>query len=320
MSESPSGEAPIEIEVPSVLVGERLDRTVALLFNLSRSAVASLISEGRVTVSGAVLKGSTKLEEGTIRVALPPVDSLLPLPDPTVKFEVVYADDALYVINKPAGLVVHPAPGAMNGTLVNGLLHLDPAIAAVGDAQRPGIVHRLDRDTSGLLIVARTNEAYAYFVDALSRHDVGRVYLALVHGDLADDQGVIDAPIGRDQRVRTRMGVRRDGKPARTAFQVLQRVHTPAAMTLVRCELETGRTHQIRVHLAAVKHPVIGDSTYAARRATYGIPRTFLHAAALSFQHPTDSCPMEFHAALPNDLMHWVKNTCAEIDVGLLSL
>ena len=173
MSESPSGEAPIEIEVPSVLVGERLDRTVALLFNLSRSAVASLISEGRVTVSGAVLKGSTKLEEGTIRVALPPVDSLLPLPDPTVKFEVVYADDALYVINKPAGLVVHPAPGAMNGTLVNGLLHLDPAIAAVGDAQRPGIVHRLDRDTSGLLIVARTNEAYAYFVDALSRHDVG---------------------------------------------------------------------------------------------------------------------------------------------------
>ena len=320
MIDTDSEDSPVEIEIPTLLVGERLDRAVALLFDLSRTAVSHLIADGRVTVNGDHLNASTRLPEGTIRVLVPEETSPYPLADPKVSFQIVHEDDAFFVVNKPAGLVVHPAPGALYGTLVNGLLHRDPKLSCVGDPLRPGIVHRLDRDTSGLLIVARTQDAYDYFVGALAEHAVERTYLALLYGHLADDSGVIDASIGRDPRQRTRMAVRRDGKPARTAFTVLQRIHEPAAMSLVRCRLETGRTHQIRVHLAAVGHPVVADGTYAPRRASAGVKRTFLHAAALRFEHPVSGEHIEFHAPLPGDLRHWVDTTATEIDQSLIDL
>lgn len=320
MPEQPAGSSPVEVEIPALLVGERLDRAVALLFGLSRTAVSHLIADGSVTVNGEHCKASARLPEGAICVNVPEESSPLPQADPKVAFQIVQEDAAFFVVNKPAGLVVHPAPGAMYGTLVNGLLSRDPNLAGVGDPLRPGIVHRLDRDTSGLLIVARTHDAYEHFVAALSEHEVERTYVALLYGHLADDNGVIDASIGRDPRQRTRMAVRRDGKPARTAFTVLQRITDPAPMSVVRCRLETGRTHQIRVHLAAIGHPVVADGTYAPRRARSGVKRTFLHAAALRFVHPSTGELVEFHAPLPGDLRHWVDHTATEIDAAAFDL
>jgi len=205
------------------------------------------------------------------------------------------------VVAKPAGLVVHPGPGHAHGTLVHGLLERFPEIATVGDPARPGIVHRLDRDTSGLLVVARTAEAYTGLVGALAARDVDRRYLALVAGELASPRGVVDAPIGRSTRQRTRMAVREAGRPARTGYEV--RAAWPAAgVSLLECRLETGRTHQIRVHLAAIGHPVVGDGAYGGRRLDDGPSRPFLHAFALGFAHPVDGRPLAFEDPLPGDL------------------
>lgn len=290
--------------VPAALAGERLDRVVALVLECSRSDAAAVVAAGGVRVDGEPqASGKVRVVEGQV-VEIDPTRlpvAELPAADPSVEFVVVHEDDHLIVIDKPAGLVVHPGAGNPRGTLVNGLLHRYPEIADVGEPHRPGIVHRLDVGTSGLLVVARTALAYHSLVDALSSRDVGRIYRALVWGVLDHPVGVIDAPIGRDQRDPTRMAVVVDGRPSRTHYAVERSFHQPKDASLVECRLETGRTHQIRVHLASIGHPVVGDAQYGGVRAGLRAARPMLHARQLGFDHPRTGERCEFTSDLPAD-------------------
>jgi 23S rRNA pseudouridine1911/1915/1917 synthase len=295
----------IEESVPAALAGERLDRIVAIITGASRADAATLVTAGGVRVDGTVVtSGKIRLETGQ-EVAVDP--DLLPRPslpqaDPSVDVVVVHADEDVIVVDKPAGLVVHPGAGNPDGTLVNGLLARFPEIASVGQPARPGIVHRLDVGTSGLLVVARTAVAYDLLVAALAARDVGRTYRTLVWGHPANPHGVIDAPIGRDHRDPMRMAVVVDGRPARTHFRVLRTYRERVDAAEVECRLETGRTHQIRVHLAAIGHPVVGDPLYGGVRTGISAPRPVLHAAELTFAHPSTGRTMRFESALPDDL------------------
>ncbi len=225
-----------------------------------------------------------------------------PVPDPGVAFGVVHEDDSVIVVDKPAGLVVHPGAGNRDGTLVNGLLARYPELAGVGNPDRPGIVHRLDAGSSGLLVVARTGAAVGALVTQFAAHTAGRRYQALVWGHPSAAHGIIDAPIGRDPGDPLKMALVAGGRPARTEYEVVARLAAPAAVALLACRLETGRTHQIRVHLAGIGHPLVGDSVYGDRRATLGLERPFLHAAELSFEHPATGARMTFTSPLPADL------------------
>ena len=225
-----------------------------------------------------------------------------PAPDATLPLDVVYFDDDVIVVNKRAGVVVHPGAGNNEGTLVNALLAQFPEIADVGEVIRPGIVHRLDIGTSGLLVVARSETAYTNLTEALSRHEVEREYIALAWGAFDSPTGVIEASIGRDHRDPLRMAVVREGKWARTHFAVEETFNVPAALTRLRCTLETGRTHQIRVHLLAVGHPVVGDATYGGAKSALVAPRPMLHATRLKFVHPVSGVTMEFVAEIPDDM------------------
>jgi 23S rRNA pseudouridine1911/1915/1917 synthase len=222
-------------------------------------------------------------------------------PDPAVVVPVVYADDDVVVVDKPAGLVVHPGAGHAAGTMVNGLLAAFPDLADVGDPARPGIVHRLDKDTSGLLVVARTPASYRTLTSALAKHAVEREYLALVWGRPDPPAGLVDAPIGRSGREPTRMAVSVRGRDARTGYATERSWEEPA-VALLRCRLETGRTHQIRVHLAAIGHAVVGDRQYRGVRPELRPPRIFLHATRLAFRHPADDRTVAFESPLPSDL------------------
>ena len=287
--------------VPESLAGERLDRAVALLTGWSRSEVQGLVDAGAVLVSGRPSAKSRRLVAGEVIELLggPEADAP-PGPEP-VPVDVRHEDDHVIVVDKPAGLVVHPGPGHAHGTLVHGLLDRFPDIAMVGQPARPGIVHRLDRDTSGLLVVARSPRAYDALVDALRAREVERRYRALVWGEPESPRGVIDAPIGRSPRRRTRMAVREAGRAARTGYEVRSAWSDPG-VALLDCALETGRTHQIRVHLAAIGHPVVGDAAYGGRRARLDVPRPFLHASELGFDHPVTGEHVRFESALPAEL------------------
>ena len=297
--------------IPAALANERLDRLVALVTGASRADAAVLVSAGGARVDAEVcVVGKLRLREGQeLRVD----DEFLPQParpqpDASVEVTVVYDDDQVIVINKQAGLVVHPGAGNPDGTLVNGLLARYPEIGAVGQAGRPGIIHRLDAGTSGLLVVARTEHAYGVLTAALAARDVGRAYLAVVWGTPASPNGVIDAPVGRDHRDPLKMAVVVDGKPARTHYRTLGSFRAAEANAGVRevseleCRLETGRTHQIRVHLAAIGHPVVGDGTYGGVRSAVTAPRPMLHAASLTFRHPVTNIEMTFDAVLAGDI------------------
>ena len=292
------------IVVPAALEGDRVDRALAFLTGWPRAAVQELIDDGAVTIDGRVVAKSYRLHEGERLVVLaePVLESeLRPEPDPTVAVSVRFADDDVVVVAKPAGLVVHPGAGHATGTLVNGLLALFPGMEAVGDPMRPGIVHRLDRDTSGLLAVARSERAYESLVSQLAARTVERLYAALVWGRLSSPRGLIDAPIGRSGARRTRMAVRNEGKQARTEYRVTDTFAVPEC-SLVECKLETGRTHQIRVHLAAIGHPVVGDGTYGGSRDQIPLGRPFLHAATLGFDHPATGERLRFEEPLPPEL------------------
>jgi 23S rRNA pseudouridine1911/1915/1917 synthase len=256
-----------------------------------------------VLVDGEPVAKSRRLaRDDIVEVLDEPVAPGRPQPDPTISIEVRHEDPDLVVLAKPAGLVVHPGAGHPDGTLVNGLLARYPELADVGDPARPGIVHRLDRDTSGLLVVARTQPAYEGLVEMLSLHDVERRYAALVWGHLASPRGVIDAPIGRSVRRPTRMAVREGGRGARTNYEVLTEYREPD-VSLLECRLETGRTHQIRVHLQAIGHPVVGDAAYGGARAALVLDRPFLHAGALAFVHPVTGESVRVEEPLPPDLV-----------------
>jgi 23S rRNA pseudouridine1911/1915/1917 synthase len=275
------------------------------------------VASGAVHVDGAVVtKGSTRVHEGADLVidAAPPTRIVTLEPDPTVDVTVVYEDDDLLVVDKPAGLVVHPGAGNDRGTLVQGLLARDPALASIGDPARPGIVHRIDKETSGLLVVARSSAGYAALSAAIAAHGVTRQYLALVWGEMDAASGLIDAPIGRSAREPTRMAVSARGREARTSYEVIAVYDEPAVVSVLRCTLDTGRTHQIRVHLQAIGHPVVGDRRYGGHREPFAdLGRFFLHAAHLGLDHPTTGAPLEFDSPLPPELESVVSRLTATV-------
>jgi 23S rRNA pseudouridine1911/1915/1917 synthase len=291
-----------QLAVPEALAGERLDRAVALLTGWTRSEVQELVEQGAVLVDGDRVPKSRKLETGSvIELLAEPAVAGLPVADPSIDVVVRHEDADVVVVAKPAGLVVHPGAGHPDGTLVNGLLARYPEIADVGDPARPGIVHRLDRDTSGLLVVARSPAAYTGLVEMLADHAVERRYDALVWGVPDSPRGVIDAPIGRSVRRPTRMSVREGGKVARTAYEVVDAFDDPGVARL-ECRLETGRTHQIRVHLQAIGHPVVGDPAYGGQRSAIALDRPFLHAGGLAFAHPVTGDPVSVEEPLAPEL------------------
>lgn len=296
---------PIVEAVPTALDGERLDRIVALLLDVSRSVAAVVIDAGGAQVDGeAATSGKIRLVEGQVVALDPdavPVDQP-PQADDTVEFGVIHDDEAIVVVDKPAGLVVHPGAGNEAGTLANGLLARYPEIVDVGERIRPGIVHRLDAGSSGLLVVAKTQEAADALIEQFADHSATRAYLALVWGHPDAPHGVIDAPIGRSRRDPLRMAVVADGRWARTEYRVLDRFDSPAELSLLECRLETGRTHQIRVHLSSINHPLVGDPTYGQRRPKLQVDRPFLHAAELSFVHPGTGEQVTYRSDLAADL------------------
>ena len=299
----------ISVEVPALLGGVRVDRGVAMVADVSRAVATQLIASGRVLVEEeTVTVGRTLLQEGSrLTVLLPEPGEDRVEAEPGVEFRVVHADADVVVIDKPAGLVVHPGAGHRAGTLVGGLMSRFPELAelvatGVCPADRPGIVHRLDKGTSGLMVVARTQPAYASLVAQLADRSMQRRYLALVEGSVADDRGRIEAPIGRSARAPTKMAVSAAGRPARTGYTVLERRSSPRSTTLLELSLETGRTHQIRVHLAAIGHPVVGDARYGEPDPRLPSGRFFLHAAGLAFTQPRSGERVEFSAPLPEDL------------------
>ena len=292
--------------VPEAMAGERVDRIVAMITGISRSEVAGLVDAREVLVDGVVVRSrSTRLAEGAlVEVDVPDrAEAARLVAEPEVAVPIAYEDDDLLVIDKPAGLVVHPGAGQRTGTLVHGLLARYPEIVGVGvDPARPGIVHRLDKGTSGLLLVARTPAAYEALVAALAARSVHRRYRALAWGTFDAIHGLIDAPIGRSSREPTRQAIDERGKEARTRYEVLTTFAEPVAVTELACTLETGRTHQIRVHLRSIGHAVVGDNRYDGARQSLPMARPFLHAELLELAHPVTGEPMSFSSPLPADL------------------
>jgi 23S rRNA pseudouridine1911/1915/1917 synthase len=310
---------PIQVvEVPLALVGQRIDRVVALVAGVSRSVASALVAEGQVTIDDVVVvRPSTRVAAGTrLSVVVDERDEAVTA-EPDLPLSLVHVDEAVVVVDKPAGMVVHLGSGARQGTLVNGLLARFPELAMVGPGDRPGIVHRLDKGTSGLLMVARTIEARASLTVQLQQRTVEREYLTLVWGDVDSERGVVDAPLGRSPGNAIRRAVVASGRPARTHYEVVARYRSAhaedsggvagvQAVTLLRCRLETGRTHQIRVHMQAIGHPVVGDPAYRGvqpgRELGLGSRRPFLHAALLGFEHPASGERLRFVSPLPADL------------------
>jgi 23S rRNA pseudouridine1911/1915/1917 synthase len=291
--------------VPRALDGQRLDRVVALVTGGSRSDAAALVDEGGVRIGGrAVTTRSHRVAEGDeLDIDVPDRPTAVELvAEPDVPVPVVHEDEHLLVVDKPAGIVVHPGAGQASGTLVNGLLARYPEMRGVGEPDRPGIVHRLDKGTSGLLAVARTQTAYDELVAMLAAHEVDRRYRTLVWGVPSSPTGLVDAPIGRSSRERTRMAVTARGKPARTFYEVVRAYEVPVEVSELICRLETGRTHQIRVHLASIGHRVVGDLRYGGERQSLPMARPFLHAEQLAFEHPVTGEPLSVTSPLPDDL------------------
>lgn len=289
-------------EIPEDLGGERIDKAVAVLCGVSRRVARSTIEAGGVQRRGDGLSPSDRVATGDVIEVELVEDDVAVEADREVEFAIAYEDDAVVVVNKPAGVVVHPGAGRSGGTLANGLLARFPEIADLGPEHRWGIVHRIDRDTSGLLIVAKTPISFEHLQAALKKRSVTRRYLALVAGRFTNSTGTIDAPVGRDHAHPTRMTVVEGGRHARTHYRRLADWETHDE-SLIGVTLETGRTHQIRVHMRAIDHPIIGDPVYGPGRRMAGDPgRTWLHAEALTFEHPSGSGPMTVHAALPADL------------------
>ncbi|MGH2511435.1 MAG: RluA family pseudouridine synthase [Candidatus Limnocylindrales bacterium] len=290
--------------VPAGPGPQRVDRFMADIAGLSRSYVQRLISEGRLTHAGSTLKANVLVNAGDVLDLDIPVPARLDVLGEAIPVVVVYEDADLLVVDKPSGLVVHPSPGHDSGTLVNALLGraAGAEYGGIAGVRRPGIVHRLDRDTSGLLMVAKTDVAQAGLMAQLKARRVKKTYLALVQGSVAAAVGRIEAPIGRDPKLRTRMAVVNDGRPSTTGYRVRERF---AGWTLLELDLITGRTHQIRVHLDAIGHPIAGDPVYGtgtSRRGPDGLERLFLHAWRLEFTSPSRGDLVRVRAELPAEL------------------
>lgn len=291
----------MNVTVPPTLDGERADKVVAELLELSRTKARRLIDEGLVTFGGDPVEAKQRLPQGATLHVVGTIEEASLQPE-EAPFRVVYEDAHLAVVDKPAGLVVHPGAGSPGVTLAAGLLHRYPQVEGVGEPDRWGIVHRLDRDTSGLLVVAFDQETLRSLQEALRRRAIHRSYLALVNGGFEAPLGTVDAPIGRDARRPTRRAVDLSGRPARTHYRRLAGWADPQ-VSLLDVRLETGRTHQIRVHLASIGHPIVGDRTYGTAGPDGVDPgRVWLHAAKLRFVHPKTGQTLELEAPLPADL------------------
>ena len=281
--------------------GERLDVFLARMDEtLSRSRVQRLIADGHVMVDGKTPKASQRLSEGaTVAVEMPEPEATDILPE-KIPLDILYEDEDVIVVNKARGMVVHPAAGVSRGTLVNALLAHCKDLSGINGALRPGIVHRLDKDTSGVMIAAKNDAAHRSLAEQIQQKTAKRVYWAILTGNIAEEEGVIHGAIGRNPKDRQKMAVvRENGKDATTKFRVLERF---GAYTLVECRLMTGRTHQIRVHMAYIGHPVVGDPKYGAKKCPFSIEGQALHSKTLMFTHPRTGERMEFEAPLPEDM------------------
>lgn len=291
--------------VPPEWDGSRADIVLSALSPLSRNAAQRLIAENRVTVGGTIIRKKDRLSAGSM------VEAELPDPEPdtalpeAIALDVFYEDADLLVLNKPKGLVVHPAPGHAGGTLVNALLHhCGDTLSGIGGVKRPGIVHRIDKDTSGLLIVAKSDFAHVALSAALRDHTIRRIYTCIAHGCPKRDTLTIDAPLGRHPVHRKKQAVLPDGRRAVTHVTVLSRHHPHSHL---RCELETGRTHQIRVHLAHIGHPIVGDSLYNTTRSAKESEGQLLHAGQLIFTHPRTGEELRFTAREPDEFAPFLR-------------
>ena len=292
--------------VTEELVGVRLDKVLNESFeDYSRSYLQQLIKEGRVLINGQVAKANYKCRlNDQIEINIPEPEVLDVIPE-EMDLDIVYQDDYVIVVNKPENMVVHPAPGSMSGTLVNGLMAQVTDLSGINGVLRPGIVHRIDKDTSGLLMVAKNDVAHESLVNQLVEKTVTRRYVALVHGVIPHDNGTIDAPIGRDPKDRKKMTVIEGGKHAVTHFKVLRRFKD---FTLIECRLETGRTHQIRVHMAYIGFPIAGDPLYGPSKTLTPNKGQFLHAETLGFEHPATGELLEFQVDIPEIFAQQLDN------------
>lgn len=291
--------------------GERIDKALATLeADWSRSQIQIWLKDGAVLVNGEPAKSNYKVKANdVINVTVPDVEAL-DIQAEDLNLEIVYEDEDVLVVNKPRGMVVHPAPGHTSGTLVNGLMHQVKDLSGINGVMRPGIVHRIDKDTSGLLMVAKNDKAHESLVDQLVKKTVTRKYTALVHGHIPHDKGTVDAPIGRDTRDRQSMAVIDKGKHAVTHFRVLERFGN---FTLVECRLETGRTHQIRVHMKYIGFPLAGDPKYGPKK-TIEFDGQALHAGVLGFIHPRTEEYLEFEAPLPAEFQGMLEEMKSTVD------
>ncbi|AKE23442.1 MULTISPECIES: RluA family pseudouridine synthase [Bacillus] len=295
----------IDITASEEQKSERIDKFLASSENdWSRTQVQQWVKDGQVVVNGSAVKANYKIQPGDqVTVTVPEPEALDVLAEP-MDLDIYYEDQDVLVVNKPRGMVVHPAPGHLTGTLVNGLMAHCTDLSGINGVMRPGIVHRIDKDTSGLLMVAKNDMAHESLVNQLVNKTVTRKYTAVVHGLISHDDGTIDAPIGRDKKDRQSMTVTRDGKSAVTHFHVLERFQD---FTLVECQLETGRTHQIRVHMRYIGFPLAGDPKYGPRK-TIDFNGQALHAGVLGFDHPRTGEYVEFEAPLPEDMAELIEN------------
>ena len=290
----------IELTAGSDAAGKRLDAFIAAETSFSRSAAQRLIESGDVLLNSRETAAKTKLREGDEISITPPPPAITDVVPQDIPLDIVYQDEDIAVINKPKGMVVHPAAGNPDGTLVNAILYHIKDLSGVGGEVRPGIVHRIDRMTSGLLVIAKNDNAHIFLSDELKTHAVSRVYYALCEGNFREDSGTVDAPIARSRTDRKRMAVDPSGRSAVTHWRVLERF---GEATLLKVELETGRTHQIRVHMAYIKHPIIGDEVYGHAKNRLGVVGQALHAGELRLTHPRTGESMTFTAPLPEEFV-----------------
>jgi len=279
--------------------GERLDAFLAeVIADLSRTAVKDLISDGKVLVDGQVRKPSYRVKEGEQVLVHVPEARQVSIEPQNIPLEIIYQDQDIVVVNKPKGMVVHPAHGNWDNTMVNALLYHIKDLSGINGELRPGIVHRLDKDTSGVMVVAKHDQAHRVLAEQIKEHTIRREYQALVHGVIKENLGTIEAPIGRSRVDRKKMAVTADGRPAVSRYRVLERYQN---YTLVQVALLTGRTHQIRVHFSYIKHPVVGDTVYGPAKPHLGLESQALHAIILGFNHPRTGEYMEFTSPLPDE-------------------
>lgn len=287
-------------EIDEDLEGLRIDVFLSeLLTDHSRSYIQKLIRSGSVTVNGKEVRPSRSVREGEqVRVDFPDPVKLDITPE-DIPLDILYEDDDILVVNKPKGMVVHPAPGHYSGTLVNAVMyHCQGSLSTINGVLRPGIVHRIDRDTTGVLVVCKNDRAHRFIADQLAVHSITRRYRALVYNNIKEDEGTIDAPIGRMEHDRKKMGINpKNGRRAVTHYKVLERFGNAA---YIECQLETGRTHQIRVHMASIGHPLLGDTVYGPSKDKYHLQGQALHAMVLGFIHPSNGRYVEYTAALPD--------------------